>query len=106
MREMAAKTVFLLASYLPRVSEDWVVGESGLEPRTHCLRVVDLERCACLHGICENRPARILSAEWDNVGGGAGNFFSDHPISSAAAPHVSNVSRIPSEVVGTGIERT
>ena len=32
-REMAA-TAFLFASYLPRVSEDWVVGAPGLEPGT------------------------------------------------------------------------
>ena len=34
MREMAAKTAFLLTSYQLRVSEDWVVGASGLEPGT------------------------------------------------------------------------
>jgi hypothetical protein len=33
-REMAAKMAFLLASYLLRVSEDWVVGAPGLEPGT------------------------------------------------------------------------
>ena len=35
MREMAAKRAFLLASYQLRVSEDWVVGQPGLEPGTH-----------------------------------------------------------------------
>jgi hypothetical protein len=38
-REMAVKMVFLLASYLPRVSEDWVVGVPGLELGTRGLRV-------------------------------------------------------------------
>ena len=34
-REIAAKTAFLVASCQLRVSEDWVVGEPGLEPGTH-----------------------------------------------------------------------
>jgi hypothetical protein len=34
-REMAAKTAFLFANYLLRVSEDWVVGATGMEPVTH-----------------------------------------------------------------------
>ena len=33
-RKMAAKTAFLLASYQLRVSEDWVVGTTGIEPVT------------------------------------------------------------------------
>jgi len=37
MREMAAKMAFLLASYQLRVSEDWVVGTTGIEPVTQRL---------------------------------------------------------------------
>ena len=33
-REMAAKAAFLLVSYLLRVSQDWVVGTTGIEPVT------------------------------------------------------------------------
>ena len=33
-REMAAKTAFVLAGFNIQVSEDWVVGAPGLEPRT------------------------------------------------------------------------
>ena len=34
-REMAAKTAFLLASYLLRVSEDWVVETVDIELAAH-----------------------------------------------------------------------
>ena len=36
-REMAAKAAFVLASYRLRVSEDWVVGTTGIEPVTQRL---------------------------------------------------------------------
>jgi hypothetical protein len=38
---MAVKTAFLLASYQLRVSGDWVVGLTGIEPLTRRFRSID-----------------------------------------------------------------
>jgi hypothetical protein len=101
---MAAKTAFLLASRQLQVSEDWVVGLTGIEPVTHRFRSIGATRSAYSAG----KPGGTATAMMSSRGKWASAFlsrtFTTSPRSNRASPQLRQEVRTMSHRIDRTLE--